>query len=194
MALIDKLTNIGDAIREKTGGQSSLTLDQMAAAIAGIETGGGGGGAKVTEYVVTEDADRSLWFNEQGIKLVKGLNFLVAGGSIGKGSIANNRSGLIVHCFILWDGTPVPERNENTLNAGSNVIGWHSISNAYSVVSGASHQGLVSGNTSKLTVGEDGLLSFTTSATGVTTGNYVNSFFGAGNTYYLLQAESEVVC
>ena len=43
MALIDKLTNIADAIRGKTGGTDPLTLDAMAEAIAGIETGGGGG-------------------------------------------------------------------------------------------------------------------------------------------------------
>lgn len=45
MALIDKLTAIADAIRGKTGGTDALTLDRMAAAIAGIETGGGSGGA-----------------------------------------------------------------------------------------------------------------------------------------------------
>lgn len=42
MALIDKLTNIADAIREKTGGTDPLTLDAMAEAIAGIEAGSGG--------------------------------------------------------------------------------------------------------------------------------------------------------
>lgn len=42
MALIDKLTNIADAIRRKTGGTDPLTLDAMAEAIAGIEAGGGG--------------------------------------------------------------------------------------------------------------------------------------------------------
>lgn len=41
MALTDKLTNIADAIRGKTGGTDPLTLDEMAASIAGIETGGG---------------------------------------------------------------------------------------------------------------------------------------------------------
>lgn len=47
MALIDKLTNIADAIRGKTGGTDPLTLDAMAEAIGNIETGGGGssGGA-----------------------------------------------------------------------------------------------------------------------------------------------------
>lgn len=45
MALTDKLTTIADAIREKTGSTEKLTLEGMAQAIAGIETGGGGGGA-----------------------------------------------------------------------------------------------------------------------------------------------------
>lgn len=38
------MTNIADAIREKTGETGLLTLDAMAAAIAAIEAGGGGGG------------------------------------------------------------------------------------------------------------------------------------------------------
>ena len=41
MALTDKLSAIGDAIREKTGGTNLLTLDQMPAEIASITTGGG---------------------------------------------------------------------------------------------------------------------------------------------------------
>ena len=40
MALINKLKAIGDAIREKTGTEDLLTLDEMATAISGI-TGGG---------------------------------------------------------------------------------------------------------------------------------------------------------
>ena len=41
MALIEKLTNIADAIRGKTGTTEEMTLDAMAEAITGIETGGG---------------------------------------------------------------------------------------------------------------------------------------------------------
>lgn len=41
MALIDKLTNIADAIREKTGGADPLSLDAMVEAIDSIEAGGG---------------------------------------------------------------------------------------------------------------------------------------------------------
>ena len=43
MALTDKLTAIGNAIRTKTGGTGLLTLDQMATEIANIQGGGGGG-------------------------------------------------------------------------------------------------------------------------------------------------------
>lgn len=41
MALINKLENIGAAIRAKTGKEDLLTLDQMVEEIAAIETGGG---------------------------------------------------------------------------------------------------------------------------------------------------------
>lgn len=41
MALIDKLSAIGDAIREKTGKEDLLTLDQMPTEIQAIETSGG---------------------------------------------------------------------------------------------------------------------------------------------------------
>jgi hypothetical protein len=41
MALTDKLSAIGDAIRAKTGGTEKLTLDEMPTAISGIEGGGG---------------------------------------------------------------------------------------------------------------------------------------------------------
>ena len=41
MALTDKLSAIGNAIRAKTGGTDMLTLDQMPTAIAGIQTGSG---------------------------------------------------------------------------------------------------------------------------------------------------------
>lgn len=41
MALTDKLSAIGSAIREKTGGTELLTLDAMPVAIKGIQAGGG---------------------------------------------------------------------------------------------------------------------------------------------------------
>lgn len=191
MALIDKLSAIGEAIREKTGKEELLTLEQMPVEIASIVSGGSSsGGVKLTEYVVTEDTDRSLWFNAMGIKLVKGLNFLV----IKSNSIVNNRTGLILHCLILWDGTPIPQSKPDTMSRFGSIMGWHGSSNSWHIIVGASINSLCSGNTTGLTVSEDGLLSFTTKNTEVITGNYTNSFFGAGNTYYLLQAESEGYC
>ena len=43
MALTNKLTAIGDAIRNKTGSTNLMTLDEMPTAIESIEGGGGGG-------------------------------------------------------------------------------------------------------------------------------------------------------
>lgn len=59
MALTDKLKAIADAIRDKTGKTEGLTLDQMPAEIASIESGGGGGSGFTdgnllfSEYIVT---------------------------------------------------------------------------------------------------------------------------------------------
>ena len=55
MALIDKLTNIANAIRSKTGGTEPLTLDGMAEAINGISGGGGfPNGTKWTQSNITD--------------------------------------------------------------------------------------------------------------------------------------------
>lgn len=51
MSVHEKMTAIADAIRGKTGETEAMTLDQMAAAIAGIETGGGSGGNGEFSYV-----------------------------------------------------------------------------------------------------------------------------------------------
>ena len=50
MALTDKLTAIGNAIREKTGGTDLLTLDQMPTEIANIQ-----GGGTVEELTITSN-------------------------------------------------------------------------------------------------------------------------------------------
>lgn len=53
MALINKLEAIGDAIREKTGKEDLLTLDQMPVEIRSIETGGGGYEPPAEAFVLT---------------------------------------------------------------------------------------------------------------------------------------------
>ena len=65
MALTEKLGNIGDAIRSKTGGTDLLTLDEMPGAIAAIE-GGGGGGYEPPEEVFSFTGNCSQRFANNG--------------------------------------------------------------------------------------------------------------------------------
>lgn len=58
MALTDKLSAIGNAIREKGGTTALLTLDEMPIAIGNIKTGGGGG-ADVEPIVLSGDCSYS---------------------------------------------------------------------------------------------------------------------------------------
>ena len=58
MSVVSKLTAIADAIRAKTGGTTEMTLDQMATAISGIQTGSGG--------IDTSDADATADNIEEG--------------------------------------------------------------------------------------------------------------------------------
>ena len=55
MALTDKLTAIGAAIREKTGKSELLTLDAMPTEIASITTGGGGGSGDCNGIHIPEE-------------------------------------------------------------------------------------------------------------------------------------------
>ena len=59
MALTDKLTAVAAAIREKGGTSELLTLDAMPAAIAALETGGGGSSEGVPNPIELKgDIDR----------------------------------------------------------------------------------------------------------------------------------------
>lgn len=61
MSVNSKMTAIADAIRAKTGGTDALTLDGMAEAVAGIETGGGDDFAKsIVERTITEVNDGTI--------------------------------------------------------------------------------------------------------------------------------------
>ena len=57
MALTDKLSAIGNAIRAKTGGTDMLTLEQMPTAIASIQTGSGGTSDELAKKIITGEGD-----------------------------------------------------------------------------------------------------------------------------------------
>jgi len=68
MALTDKLSAIGDAIREKTGNTALLTLDAMPAQIRAIQTGGG---SSDSEEQLIKVLDRTIdWFNNDNITTI----------------------------------------------------------------------------------------------------------------------------
>lgn len=66
MALINKLSAIGDAIRAKTGGTEKLTLDQMPDAINSITSGSSGGASCLGLYSgkVYRSSSSSLYLNQ----------------------------------------------------------------------------------------------------------------------------------
>ena len=195
MSVSSEMTALADQVRRLSGETALLGISAMTAALAGVTIGGGGGssGAAVTEYIVTENADRSLWLNEQGIKLVKGVNLLVSSKISYTGTVATCVQGAVAVIFILWDGVS-GEANQsiNTDNTKCHIRGFQIVQSTSSLFTAITP--LQAGRTTKVTVSEDGLLTCTTYATDVITGNYNNSFFEGGYTYYLVQVPSKEVC
>ena len=194
MSVSSEMTALADQVRRLSGETALLGISAMTAALAGVTTGGGGGsGVTVTEYIVTENADRSLWINEQGIRLVKGVNLLVSGKMFYNTVNAKTSQGAVTAILMLWDGVAcVANASANSGSNKSHIRGFHIPQSSYSMF--GSVVVLVVGNTTAVAVAEDGLLTCTTSATEVTTGNYNNSYIEGGYTYYLVQAPSEEVC
>lgn len=64
MALTNKLSAIGDAIRAKTGKSEKLTLDAMVTEIGSITTGGGGGDLPEEAFILTGDCS-SMFSNNK---------------------------------------------------------------------------------------------------------------------------------
>lgn len=60
MSVNEKMTAIADAIRGKTGKTEALTLDQMAAEIAGIQTGGGGSIEATASYLTLNEISKTI--------------------------------------------------------------------------------------------------------------------------------------
>ena len=184
----EKLLGLIDIANGATGGGDTDLTSAISALAAGF--GKGGSDVKTTEFEITENADRSLWFNEQKIKLVKGLNILTTG-KLDYASSATYVGGAVTFILMLWDGVSVTNAN-NTVAVNCHLRGLGFAQSAWNFFGGLSH--IIAGNTTGYTIGEDGTLTFTTSATGVTTGNYNNSFLEGGCTYRLLQVESDKVC
>lgn len=88
MALIEKLTNIAEAIRGKTGGTELLTLDEMATAISSI-TGAGGADIHI-EDLLTFAKDMTikdlLAAAPYKLHYQNSIIFLIAGGTVAASS------------------------------------------------------------------------------------------------------------
>lgn len=88
MALIEKLTNIAEAIRGKTGGTELLTLDEMSTAIASI-TGAGGADIHIeTLITLAQDMTYPEMINTAQFRFQykNSMVFLIAGGTVAGGS------------------------------------------------------------------------------------------------------------
>lgn len=91
MALTDKLSAIGNAIREKTGKSDLLTLEQMPQEIAGIQTGVGDGqfatlvDGTMTDFVATNQMQgirQSAFGNYSGLRSADLTNLGTKNGSL----------------------------------------------------------------------------------------------------------------
>lgn len=105
MALIDKLTNVAEAIRGKTGSTELLTLDEMATAIASIT---GAGGADIhTETLITFAQDMTvkdlLDAALYKLRYQNSIIFLIATGS----TAASNGSYTLNNFWIVHSGVNI---------------------------------------------------------------------------------------
>ena len=110
MALTDKLSAIGNAIRAKTGGTELLTLDAMPNEIASIETGGGGG-IQVEPIVLTGNQD----YECSGSIASKYINLY--GNTISTKDLANTN-----HMFHNYQNERIPFELNYKLTISSMVV------------------------------------------------------------------------
>ena len=110
MALTEKLTAIGDAIRAKTGGSEKLTLDQMPTEIEGIQTGGGGG--IEVEPIVLTGSQSYGWAGVLSSQYIKMFGNTITTNKITDGSYMFKNS--------QTESIPFEINFDNTLNADIN--------------------------------------------------------------------------
>lgn len=106
MALTDKLTAIADAIRGKTGVTDALTLDAMAAAIAAIEVGSGGGTEATASYLTKREMSLTIAAYPF---IPKYKNELIVWNTTGEN--APDNGGTTPYAFFAWiiNGAPHSE-------------------------------------------------------------------------------------
>jgi len=103
MALTDKLSAIGNAIREKTGGAGLLTLDAMPNAIRGISSSGGGSSADL-RYVTFLSHDGAVEYGKKAVAVGDDCADPIARGVF---STPTRESGVQYHyTFYGWATTP----------------------------------------------------------------------------------------
>jgi hypothetical protein len=116
MSVHDKMTAIADAIRGKTGSAEKLTLEGMAAAIAGITVGGGGmDGVYMAQ--VTPDSDVGEIVVEHGLGTEDIL--LAACWIEDMGGYSPAFNGSVLNVYLK---SALPYRMSNTVNRENAVI------------------------------------------------------------------------
>lgn len=139
MALTDKLTNIAEAIRGKTGGTELLTLDEMATAISSI-TGAGGVDIHI-ETLITFAQDMTLRemidTAPYRLRYKNSMIFLIATGSTAasSGNYTLNCFWIthigvnVIFCMDQYKSGKVPPNNFKNFKGTPEVNAYFKISN-----------------------------------------------------------------
>ena len=131
MALTDKLTAIGNAIRTKTGGTGLLTLDQMATEIANIQGGGGGGGSWSTATITAPTTTYNKTFDISNYVSDDNKNWMLFLSATYSSSYSWETAFIAPFLSELYDSTKTygliytKSRNNNGSSSGNtNILGY----------------------------------------------------------------------
>lgn len=155
MALTNKLSAIGDAIREKTGKSDLLTLDQMPTEIASIQGEGGSTGGEtkyyqlIQSFEVEEESDTYAILAFEGVRVgnllvaafyIRGGSYTISDGWIDLGGSGTNIGTVKQRlCFCYKIATSTDERLTVTHPAAARMgIKGSEISGATSATLGQS--------------------------------------------------------